>query len=494
MAERAGTSDLGRHGRNVSWLLIVDVLWKALSVFYFAYVFAKLSKEENERYALFVSVLPILMVINAFGFQDVVNREVAKRRDQVHRLMGSALLVQFTLFVAAAAVAWPLAYALDMTGGTRWLVLMWPVAAFLATAVEMHNALFAAHERFKDLSIITVVTRVVSVGGSLGLLYAGYRVNALVAYATGVYAVQLGLSHAVFQVRCGGYRVRPSLDAVGYLFREGVTMAVGRVAATSYYRIDLPAIRLIGTPLMAMDYAVGPRFFVLLTTLPNTFESIFFPILSRKTLLKDDGPAFAVERFLKLAWMLALPMAVGMTVTGRDIVRTLAGEQYLNGVPVVVMFTWVVALAMLDRVAVVYLRASGRQSAVMIIYSVALAAKSALCLPAIYFWGIHGLLALNLVCSGCVTVYVLAMMHVLIPGVRPRAVLALSLRPAVACALMAGVLWFTHGQPIYWTVPLGAAVYGVALLALGALDDFDRRFIAKTLGLERAPANPESNV
>lgn len=484
------TSDLGRHGRNVSWVLLVDLFWKAVSVFYFAYIFAKLSKAENERYALFVSVLPMLMVVNAFGFQDVVNREVAKRREEVHRLMGSALAVQFALFAVGAAVAWPLGCGLEMTAGTRWLVMTWPVAAFLATAVEMHSALFAAHERFKELSLITMTTRMVSVGGSLCLLYAGYGVNALVAYATMVYAVQLGLSHAVFRVRCGGYRARPSLEAVRYLFREGTQMALGRVAATSFYRIDLPALRLIGTPLMAMEYAVGPRFFALLTTIPNTFESISFPILSRKASPAGDSPAFVAERFFKLAWMVAAPMAVGMTLTGSDIVRTLAGESYVNNVPVVVMFTWLVALAMLDRVAVVYLRASGRQGTVMRIYGVALAAKSALCLPAIYLWGIQGLLALNILCSGCVTIYVMTKIDALIPGVRPRAVVTLALRPAAACAAMAGALWLVRGQPIYLTIPLGAAVYGAALLGLGALDDFDRRFISRTLQLKRPAAEP----
>ena len=63
MAEQTGSSDLGRHGRNISWLLVVDACWKILSVFYFAYIFEKLTKTENELYTLFISVLPMVMVV-----------------------------------------------------------------------------------------------------------------------------------------------------------------------------------------------------------------------------------------------------------------------------------------------------------------------------------------------------------------------------------------------------------------------------------------------
>jgi len=258
---------------------------------------------------------------------------------------------------------------------------------------------------------------------------------------------------------------------------------------------------------MAIEYAVGPRFFVLLTTLPNTLESIFFPILSRKTSPGNEGSGFVIERFVKLTWLVALPMAVGMTVVGDDIVRTLAGDQYLNGVPVVVMFTWVVALAMLDRVAVVYLRAAGRQGAVMWIYTAALAAKSALCIPAIWFWGINGMLIVSVACSAAITLYILAAMHALIPTVHLQTVLALGLRPAAAAALMAGVLWLVLalGWDAPWqlwgvslslfiTVPLGAAVYVVSLLLLGALDAFDWQFLAKTLKVQRGLASPEAKT
>jgi len=502
LAEQTRSSDLGRHGRNISWLLIVDGVWKIPSVFYFAYIFEKLTKAENELYTLFISVLPMVMVINAFGFQDVVKREVAKRWEAVHRLMGSALLAQFVLFAAGTAATWLIAFAVGVSPEMRRLVLLWPVAGFLASAVEMHNSLFAAHERFRELSLITVLTRMITVAGALGLLYAGCRVNALVAYVTGVYVIQLAMSYAVFRIKCGGYRFSATLDAIRYLFREGLTMAVGRVAATSYYQLDMPAIRLFGSQAMAIEYAVGPRFFVLLTTLPNTLESIFFPILSRKTSPGNDGSGLVIERFVKLTWLVALPMAVGMTVVGDDIVRTLAGEQYLNGVRVVVMFTWVVALAMLDRVAVVYLRAAGRQGAVMWIYAAALAAKSALCIPAIWFWGISGMLIVSVACSAAITLYIFAAMHALIPTVHLRTVLALGLRPAAASALMAGVLCVCDilhlfsgvSHPVFVTVPLGAVLYGVSLLLLGALDAFDWQFLAKTLKVQRGLASPEAKT
>ena len=47
---------------------------------------------------------------------------------------------------------------------------------------------------------------------------------------------------------------------------------------------------------------------------------------------------------------------------------------------------------------------------------------------------------------------------------------------------------------LFITVPLGAAVYVVSLLLLGALDEFDWQFLAKTLKIQRAPVSPEAEI
>jgi O-antigen/teichoic acid export membrane protein len=486
--------DPGRHGRNVSWLLLVDVFGKVLGLFYFAYLFNKLTKTENEWYAFYISVFPVLMTLNSIGFHDVVSREVAKQRDRVDGLLASGVMLQLGVFAGLMAATYGLAGILGYPPGLRQVLVLCPLAAFLTCLAEMHSSVFAAQERFRTISIITATTRTASVAGSMVLLYLGYKVLAVAAFMALTEGVRAAVSYLVLQVGCGGFRFRPSLKDAGYLVRHGVPMAVGRFAGASYYRMDLPVLRSAASAQASEDYAVGPRFFVLLMTVPDVIERVFYPVLSRKTADSDETQRFAVERFMKIMWILAMPMAIGMTVLGARIVSTICGAEYASGVPTVIVFTWVAALSMIDRAAVVYLRAKARQELPMYAYGVAFVLKLALCFPVIRHFGIPGLLVLNAAGSAALTLCVVVMVRGVLPGWSLGRLAAIGWRPLAGAVIMGAALFPLREQSILLTVPIGAVIYGVALLALGTMDTFDRRVVAGLFGLNRGrlPDEPQS--
>lgn len=480
------TRNLGRHGRNISWLFVADLVGKVLGLFFFAYLFKKLTVTENEWYALYLMVMPILSVVNTAGFHDVLNREMSKDRDRVHRLLSSAVAVQTLLFIVIAPAVWFAAGALGYAPVLRRILALTAAVAFIWALINMHMAVFAAHEKFKYTSLITIATRIATVVGGIALLFFGCGVFSLIVYLLLVYIAQLVACYATVQARCGGYRFDWSPAEAGYLLREGVPMALGRFAATSYYRIDLPMLRSIAGPRASEEYAVGPRFFALLTSVPDIFEAVFFPILSRRATETAEAQRFAFERYFKAMAMLALPMGVGMTVLGAEIVRTLGRAEYVSGTPVVAVLTWLIALAMLDRCSVVYLRATARQRWLVYAYGAALVVKTAACFCVIPRFGIPGLLMLNAAVSLVLTATLLAMARAALPILDMSRLAGLVVRPLAACIAMAAALWFIRDRAIFWTIPLGACVYALVLLFTRAFDAFDKELLASLVRRKRS--------
>jgi hypothetical protein len=58
-----------------------------------------------------------------------------------------------------------------------------------------------------------------------------------------------------------------------------------------------------------------------------------------------------------------------------------------------------------------------------------------------------------------------------------RHIAALLARPCLAAAIMGLSVLFLRGQTILLSVPVGVATYGIAILALGVLDDVDKNLI-----------------
>jgi len=469
--------DSGRHGRNVGWLALADVFGKAISIFYFAYLSRKLSIVENGWYGTFIVFVPILTGINALGLQDIVTREVAQRRERVHHLMGMGTVAQLAAFVLIVPSAWLVTGLLNYAYGLRVIVLLAAVAALERTLIGMQTGILAAYEKFKYVSIITMAVRSAAVSGGILLLFFGYGLMPLLALILVVYAAELLFSYAVARVQCARYRWRIDFGEGPMLLYQGSRMAVMRFLGTAYYHMDLPVMNAVATPEMTGYYAIGTRFILVLWTLSNLVESVAYPVLSRKAIDTEEAQFFVMGRLIKLMAIISFPIAVGMTVLSADIVVTLCGAKYAPGAIAVAALTWILAFHMLMRPADLYLRAKALQNRVGWCYACAFAFKAGLSLYVIPRYGITGFIVLNLAATSVLFVAMNTVAMRVLPLLTWRHIAALLARPFLAAAIMGLSVLFLRGQTILLSVPVGVAAYGIAVLALGVLDDVDKDLI-----------------
>lgn len=478
---------MGRHGRNVSWLLTAEVFGKAISVFYFAYLSRKITVVENGWYGTYLTILPIIMVLNTMGFHDVVIREVAKNRERVHGLVSSSLVFQTLLLLAVVPAAWLAAGLLDYHEDLRKIVFLSAVSGYLWALINMHLAIISAYERFKYSSIIEMIVRSATIGGAIAILYLDRGLLALVLYLSCMHALHLVLCAAVARSKCVAYRFEPNLRDVRYLLRHGIPLVVGRFASTAYYYGDVPLLNSLSNPQAVGFYSVGMRFMILLQSFPNILENIIYPLLSRKSGEDEGGQQYVLERFIKLVFLLGLPMAVGMTILSKDIVVLLLGDKFAQGATATAVLTWVLAFAMVERMAANYLRAKTRQELPMYCYTGTFVLKLVLCFVVVPSYGSAGLLAVNLGVTALMVAVMLVMARrVLGSAAFLPSLLRLAVRPAAASVVMGAAVWFVREQSVLVSIPIGMAVYGIALLVTGAIDAFDREMIRSTLGRGKA--------
>jgi O-antigen/teichoic acid export membrane protein len=461
----------------MAWMLGADLFVKALSVFYYAFLSRELAESDMGAYGTFLALLPIFMVLNTGGFQDVITREVAHDRSRRHQLAPTALVLQAVLFVVVLALTFPLLNALGYGPSLRHAVIIACVGGFLWAIIHVHQAIFAAYEDFRPASAANMIVRLLILAGSIAILYLGYGLRELLLFLLPMYGVQAALLAFELYRRGEGFRPDPTAAAAGELAREGWPMALGRLAAATFYRIDLPLLNSLALPGVSDVYAIGFRFWVLLTTIPDTLESLFYPIMSRRAREEPASQHFALVRFEKYMIAVALPMGIGMTILGEQINFALNGERWTESTPAMIILTWVMALAMIDRALVVFLRARGEQRVPFACYGIVLAIKVAAAFPVIANWGMMGLLYLNLATAGVLTVLLFAGTMRSLPLFDLKSLAGILWRPIAATAVMGLIIYALRDYPVFATVPLGAIVYGFVFLGLGGIDSFDRAMI-----------------
>lgn len=265
-------------------------------------------------------------------------------------------------------------------------------------------------------------------------------------------------------------------------------MALGRFAGASYYRMDVPLLNSFAQDVQAPGhYSIATRFYVLLATVMDNLETVFYPILSRKSAESQEAQTFALERMLKLVVLIALPMFVGMAILADNIVVTLAGEKFAPGADATAVLTGVLALSMIDRTIVTFLRARTKQHLPLACYGTACILKLAFCLWAIPRHGIVSLLVINIVISALMTAVMLGIARNELPKLGfIRITRTVFLRPLVAAGAMAVAILQLQALSIFVSVPIGFVVYGISLMLLGTVDEFDKQMIRETLRKNRS--------
>ncbi len=462
----------GSHGRNLAILIAAEAVQKVLTLALFVLISRGLSVEDNGRYALFTTLFPLMVVWINMGMYDVAVRDVARDPGVAGRLLGASLLPQGGLSIAAMAlVAIP-------TPSDSPLLPVGLLVAMYAAMGRMILAPFAAAGRFGPPAVLQVALRAGVLAASAWVLSTDGGVLALVAVLLVPHLLWM-LAGVVWARRAIGLRVQypPHWPTIPYLLSQGAPIAAGGLFATLFFSMDLPLLGMHASQEATGYYAIGARFMWMLFPLVDILSSMVYPVLSRKTGGADEG--FALGRVFKAAWLLGLPMAVGGVLLAGPITVLLAGETFLPGAYAVGGLTAALALFLVSAVAMVHLRAQGRQMVATLVMVASCSAK----VSSLMLSGGQGaaLVVVNLAVGGLVTVMLAACAARSVAGFPWRAVFGALLRATAAALAMALVLWPLRGTTPFLTIPLGAGVYLAAVLALGAVDAWDRALIGAAL-------------
>ena len=479
--------------KNTSFLFIANIAGRILSFVLIVALPRYLEGGFDDLGKLFTVLwlTNLLGIVTGLGLHTPLIREMAADRSKAPQMISNAMVVRvaisFITFLVIVILA-KLMYPADLT----LPLYMAGLAEIINAFARMLRCVFRAFERMEFEALGTILERLAVF--SLGL-YAvtqgygiiGFCVVLLVAsvlhFALTFFAVLWGFDRPNFALL--------DVKIAANLLRQALPFALSGALSAIYLRLDGLMLRHImgaGGDVAMGWYGTGYGFVMALTVMPGAFMGAVFPVMSRMLHSSKSAVGFLYTKSLKLIFIVALPIAVGVTFLADRIVIflypinsstrfTSRDQEALSHILEILI--WACALIFINFVFITIFRAADRRRAFLTTMIVSVSVNIASNLILIPKYGHLGAAMSMIISESVILIYALRYIHKNVCrlnefGFLPKSVFASGLL-AAGLLVWRSTTWLGESIPLPLVICLSVIGYFAVILSLKGItrEDMD---------------------
>jgi O-antigen/teichoic acid export membrane protein len=460
--ERGAAARLLRNGALTA---SAEVLARVVGVVFFALIARRLGDEALGDYAFALAASSLIWTFAGLGLDRMGMRDMAREPAAIDRLVVPMATLKALAALAMTALAVGGLALLGHSTQVLALVALLGGSMAIALASSTVQTVFAASERM-ELFFITKVpwSFTAAVSGIVVILAGGGIVLAAAVSAVVVGVVGLAWCCVLLVRIYGAPDPLPRVRSWPGMLRAAVPFTFQEMLGQVIFRFDTVLLALLTAS--AVVGAYGAAFRVLEATLFLAW-SVGFAVMPMYSYLQgaDRGGELArvYEGSLKLAMVVMAPVSAVLLVCAEPVVDLIYGlPQYDDAVPVLQLLAPAIAVYSIGHLAgmLVLVRRPGR---VTVIATGAVAAFNVVaCLVLIPLFEAVGAAVATLASEALLAVLGLWLARRAAPGAR----LGWALLTPLAAGVVMGAAMLPLSDSLWVALPVGMAVYVLALVAL----------------------------
>jgi O-antigen/teichoic acid export membrane protein len=480
--------------KNTGVQMILSLLNRGID-FAFAMLRLRILAPVGEgSYAFVIAIYGFFEVVVRFGLGTLLTRDVAQNRDDAGRYLANVLALRVLLWLVSLPVLLLVAgiYAAsgNLSAAEAQALALFALALLFASLADSFSSVFMAYEKMEyPAGIATAIATAKVALGALVLLPpfdAGF---------VGLAAVSLvmNIAQSIWLWIVLRRQIPFQLGGIDRALQKAMLIAsyplmLNHLLASIFWRIDLWLLKpLAGTASVGI-YSAGVKYLDGFNVIPSYFTLAIFPLMSRYAKDSHESLVRAYQLAIRLLVMVALPIAILVTLLATPLIRILGGAAFLpDSAIALTLLIWSIPVGFINSVTQYALISVGQQRF----------------LTRAFFIGVTFNVVANLYMiprfgfAGAAMVTILSEWSLLFPfyyGVRrhiaPLPWVDLVWRQAVAAAGMALVAVLLRNQP--WIAAAASSlVYLALLLLLGAFRHPDIQRVLQVVPFfrRRSPAS-----
>jgi O-antigen/teichoic acid export membrane protein len=479
-----------RVAKNSLLPMGLQLVNKALDFAFAMLMLRILAPELAGRYYFAVAFIGYFDILVRFGLGTLLTREVAKDRSHGNKYLSTVTILRGMLWLASLPVMTLviLVYAFfgNMTPDIVGAIALFAIGLVFSNLADGFSAVFYAHEKMEYPAAISTVTALTRVSLGVLALLVGWGFVGLAGVSVVANIVSAAILGALMIRHCFRPHVEWDRQTGKWMLNTSFPLMINLLLATIFFRIDVLLLKPLKGDTVVGYYSAALKYVDGLLIIPQYFTQAIFPLMSRYAATSRESLMRAFVLSLRLLLMVALPISAGTPFIAEGLILVLGGGDYLpDSMIALQLIIWFLPFSFVNSVTQYVLIALDQQRF----------------LTKAFFIGVTFNIVANLLVipafsyKGAAVVTILSEIVLLIPfyyAVRkhlgPLPWVSLFWQPAVASAVMAGVMWLLRGIPWLLMIPVGGAVYVAVLALIGGFRQPDMGLLGRLVPVARLRA------
>lgn len=301
-----------------------------------------LGPEDFGIFSYAISVAALFSAAGHMGLSGLVVREIVKKPDERGVTLGTTLGLKFIGMALGYTLLLVYAMAYEGASSIEFTVLAIAGAVLLFRPFDIIDFWFQAFVQARYVTYARVTGLAVSSALKLLFVFLGFSVVYFVA-ANLIQAIAIAIAFLFV------YKIKSSLKVTEWsfswakakeLFSQGWVIYLGSIFAVIYIKVDQVMLRWFEGSEAVGIYAVAAQLSEAWYFVPGAIVASFFPKLIK---LKEENPEQfnkRLQQLFDLLFILALGVAVVMTLISEWVIALFFGAYYIDSASVLVIHVW----------------------------------------------------------------------------------------------------------------------------------------------------------
>lgn len=465
--------------KNVGVLVLGNIFHKALTLILFVYIARYLGDVGFGQYAFVIAFVNLFQIIIAFGFDLIIQRELARDKTKTSKYISNVVFMRFILFIIAFIVIAISINLLNYPKSITNLVYLYSFFLLFHYLSQGFRNVFFAYEKMEYEFTIVVLNRLFLVPLSILALIYGYGVLGLLVVLIASEFLNLIFGLFIFTRKITAPKFEIDLGVCKNLVQKASPFIILSIFLSVYSNIDTVMLSKMQGDAATGLYNSAYRLLTSLMIIPYAFMLSVFPIMSRFYNESKDNLKQTFFHALRYLTIMALPIAMGTFLLSDRIIVRIFGGGFIEASIALQILVWGTALNFLNSALYTVLLSMNKEKILTRIMISGITLNVILNYVLIPKYSYAGA---SLATVGSEAFFVVLAFYVVSKSLHYFPIHKLTLKPLVASLAMAAfILFFREIITLFVIIPLAAILYFAVLILLKEFSEMDSKLIRKVL-------------
>lgn len=333
--------------KNTAWLTFAEVFSRILSFFLAVWVARYLGVANYGKYNFVFSFPGLFVVLTDFGLSTLTIREVSRDRALAKKYINNIILLKFILSTLTLLGIVIISQFLGKTEEVKVMLYFAAIVMIFQSLNQFFQSIFRSFGKMEYEFLSRIIFSIVLFLASLSVIYLNLGVLFLVLCSLLATIISFTVTILISTSNFGRFKMEFDKNFLSHLVKESFPFFLSGIFVSIYWYIDVTMLSLIKSDLIVGWYTAATKLIFFLLIIPSIVFSAVFPVSSRLYEVSNEKLKAIFRRSFELMAIIAIPLAIGTTMTAGKIIFSLYGSAFAPSVFALQILIWGLMFAFL---------------------------------------------------------------------------------------------------------------------------------------------------